>query len=87
MKKKPTLAFCLIMDLLGLATFLLPGLGEWFDILWAPVSAMLFFNSFGGKVGRIGSIINFAEEMLPFTDFVPTFTIAYFYNRYFKKNE
>lgn len=85
MKIKPTLAFCLIMDLLGSGTFLLPGLGEWFDILWAPVSAMLFFNSFGGKVGRIGSIINFAEEMLPFTDFVPTFTIAYFYNRYFKK--
>lgn len=85
MKIKPTLAFCLIMDLLGSATFLLPGLDEWFDILWAPVSAMLFFNSFGGKVGRIGSIINFAEEMLPFTDFVPTFTIAYFYNRYFKK--
>jgi hypothetical protein len=85
MKKKPTLAFCLIMDLLGLATFLLPGLGEWFDILWAPISAMLFFNSFGGKVGRIGSIINFAEEILPFTDFIPTFTIAYFYNRYFKK--
>ena len=85
MKIKPTLAFCLIMVLLGSATFLLPGLGEWFDILWAPISAMLFFNSFGGKVGRIGSIINFAEEMLPFTDFVPTFTIAYFYNRYFKK--
>lgn len=85
MKIKPTLAFCLIMDLLGSATFLLPGLGEWFDILWAPISTMLFFNSFGGKVGRIGSIINFAEEMLPFTDFVPTFTIAYFYNRYFKK--
>lgn len=85
MKMKPTLTFCLIMDLLGSATFLLPGLGEWFDILWAPVSAMLFFNSFGGKVGRIGSIINFAEEILPFTDFIPTFTIAYFYNRYFKK--
>lgn len=85
MKIKPTLAFCLIMDLLGSATFLLPGLGEWFDILWAPVSAMLFFNSFGGKVGRIGSIINFAEEMLPFTDFIPTFTITYFYNRYLKK--
>lgn len=85
MKIKPTLAFCLIMDLLGSATFFLPGLGEWFDILWAPISAMLFFNSFGGKVGRIGSIINFAEEILPFTDFIPTFTIAYFYNRYFKK--
>jgi len=85
MKTKPTLAFCLIMDLLGSATFLLPGLGEWFDILWAPVSATLFFYSFGGKVGRIGSIINFAEEILPFTDFIPTFTIAYFYNRYFKK--
>jgi len=85
MKTKPTLTFCLIMDLLGSATYLLPGLGEWFDILWAPVSALIFFKSFGGKVGRIGSIINFAEEILPFTDIIPTFTIAYFYNRYFKK--
>jgi hypothetical protein len=73
------------MDLLGSATYLLPGLGEWFDILWAPISALIFFKSFGGKVGRIGSIINFAEEILPFTDIIPTFTIAYFYNRYFKK--
>jgi len=85
MNTKPTLTFCLIMDLLGSATFLLPGLGEWFDILWAPISALIFFKSFGGKVGRIGSIINFAEEILPFTDIIPTFTIAYFYNRYFKK--
>ena len=85
MKTKPTLTFCLIMDLLGSATYLLPGLGEWFDILWAPISALIFFKSFGGKVGRIGSIINFAEEILPFTDIIPTFTIAYFYNRYFKK--
>lgn len=85
MKTKPTLTFCLIMDLLGSATYLLPGLGEWFDILWAPVSALIFFKSFGGKVGRIGSIINFAEEILPFTDIIPTFTIAYFYNHYFKK--
>jgi hypothetical protein len=73
------------MDLLGSATYLLPGLGEWFDILWAPVSALIFFKSFGGKVGRIGSIINFTEEILPFTDIIPTFTIAYFYNHYFKK--
>lgn len=73
------------MDLLGSATYLLPGLGEWFDILWAPVSALIFFKSFGGKVGRIGSIINFTEEILPFTDIIPTFTIAYLYNRYFKK--
>ena len=85
MKTKPTLTFCLIMDLLGSATYLLPGLGEWFDILWAPISALIFFKSFGGKVGRIGSIINFTEEILPFTDIIPTFTIAYFYNRYFKK--
>ncbi len=85
MKIKPTLAFCIIMDVLGSATFLLPGLGEWFDILWAPISALLFRKSFGGRVGRIGSVINFAEEILPFTDIIPTFTIAYFYKRYFKK--
>jgi hypothetical protein len=72
------------MDLLGSATYLLPGLGEWFDILWAPISAFIFYRSFGGKTGKIGSIINFAEEILPFTDFIPTFTLGYLYN-YIKK--
>ncbi|NDP20892.1 MAG: hypothetical protein GZ091_07405 [Paludibacter sp.] len=77
MKSKPTLQFCLIMDIIGSASYFIPGVGEWTDIAWAPISAYIFYRSFGGKTGAIGSIINFTEELLPFIDFIPTFTIAF----------
>jgi hypothetical protein len=84
MKTKPTLVFCLIMDLMGSITYFLPGFGEWFDIIWAPISAYIFYRSFGGKTGQIGALINFVEEILPFSDIIPTFTLVYLYKR-FKK--
>jgi hypothetical protein len=86
MRKSPSIIICIIMDLLGSATYFLPGMGEWFDIIWAPLSAFIFARSFGGKIGKIGSFINFAEEILPFTDLIPTFTLAYIYNRFSNSN-
>lgn len=74
------------MDAFGSLTYLAPALGEWADIAWAPISAYLFLKYFGGKVGKIGSMINLVEELLPFTDFIPTFSIAYFVRRYENKN-
>lgn len=85
MKKKPGLLFSLAMDLVGLLSFLIPGMGEWFDIIWAPLSGIVFFTVYGGKKGVIGGIIAFIEEALPFLDFVPTFTIAWIYTRFFEK--
>ncbi|HVD97642.1 MAG TPA: hypothetical protein VNB90_05505 [Cytophagaceae bacterium] len=78
MKKQPSLVFCLIMDALGYATYAIPVIGEYGDIIWAPVSAYIFYKSFGGKTGIIGGIFDFIEEILPFTDFIPTFTITWF---------
>lgn len=69
------------MDLIGLATFAIPGLGEFGDILWAPISALVFYKTFGGTKGMIGGIFNFVEEILPGFDFIPTFTIMYFMTR------
>lgn len=65
------------MDLVGYITYAIPGLGEFGDILWAPVSAIIFFITFGGFKGAIGGILNFTEELLPGTDFIPSFTIMY----------
>jgi len=87
MNSKPTLSFCIFMDLIGSATYLIPGIGEWFDILWAPVSAYLFYRSFGGKTGKIGGLINFTEELFPFTDIIPTFILGYLYDHFTKKDE
>jgi hypothetical protein len=69
---------CLIMDAIGMASYLIPGLGEGFDILWAPVSAFIFFRTFGGTKGLLGGVINMIEEALPGLDIIPTFTIMYF---------
>ncbi len=81
-KKQPSLGFCLLMDAIGCATFLVPGIGEFADILWAPISAIIFFRTFGGWKGAFGGVFNFVEELLPGLDFIPTFTIAYFWQWY-----
>ena len=75
--KRPSLFFCIVMDLIGYATYALPVLGEVGDLFWAPISAAIFFASFGGVKGAIGGIGNFIEELLPGTDFIPSFTIMW----------
>jgi len=81
MTKQPSLVFCLLMDLIGMATYAIPFLGEFGDVLWAPISAFIFYRTFGGTKGVLGGIFNFAEELLPGFDFIPTFTIMYFMTR------
>ncbi|MDA3614097.1 hypothetical protein [Polluticaenibacter yanchengensis] len=76
-KKPPSLIFCILMDLAGYLTFAVPGIGEFGDIFWAPVSAIIFYKTFGGTKGFFGSIFNFIEEALPFTDFVPSFSLMW----------
>lgn len=76
--KKPTLWMCIVMDIIGMASFLLPALGEWSDLVWAPISAYVFYNTFGGLGGIIGGAFSFLEEIIPFTDILPTFTIAWY---------
>ena len=73
------------MDILGMVTFTILGVGEFGDVVWAPLSAYLFSRLYGtDKVAKWGAIFNFAEEILPFTDFCPTFTIAWFMRKFSK---
>ncbi|MFT3979003.1 MAG: hypothetical protein QM687_00945 [Ferruginibacter sp.] len=76
-KPLPSLALCILLDIVGYASFGLPVLGEFADIVWAPVSGFLFYKLFGGKWGLLGGGFSFLEEFLPFTDFIPTFSIAW----------
>lgn len=80
-KKKlflPNIILCILFDLIGMASYFIPVLGEFGDIVWAPISAIIFYNLFGGRIGMIGGVLNFLEEIIPFTDIIPTFTIAWF---------
>lgn len=81
--KQPSLLFCLVMDAIGCASYIFPALTEVIDIIWAPVSAFIFYKTFGGKLGKFGAIVNFVEELVPFTDIIPSFTIAWFINKYY----
>lgn len=85
-QKIPSLAACLVMDFLGYATYSIPFFGEFLDILWAPVSAFIFFRMFGGARGFFGGAFNFFEELMPGLDFIPTFTITWFL-QYFRREK
>ena len=74
------------MDVVGYATYAIPGLGEFADILWAPISSIIFMISFGGWKGALGGFGNFIEEILPGTDFIPSFTIMWFIQNMQRKN-
>lgn len=80
MKRKllPNLTTCIILDLVGMSSYLLPVIGETFDLAWAPVSGVLFYLLFGKKMGVFGGVFSFIEEILPGVDVIPTFTIAWF---------
>ena len=77
-KQLPDLTVCIIMDIIGCASYLLPFFGEFSDLIWAPLSGIVFFSLFGKRFGVLGGAFSFIEELLPGFDFIPTFTIAWY---------
>jgi hypothetical protein len=85
-KPMPSLLACLLFDFVGYASYAIPFLGEFLDLAWAPVSALLFWKMFGFKKGFFGGVFSFVEELMPGLDFIPTFTINWLL-LYFKRNK
>ncbi|MCH5691003.1 hypothetical protein LWM68_46335 [Niabella sp. W65] len=77
-RKSPSLLFCIIMDAVGYLSFAIPGVGEFSDVIWAPISAIIFAKTFGGAKGVFGGVFNFIEEIMPGMDIIPSFTIMWF---------
>jgi hypothetical protein len=78
----PSIYWCVFFDLMGLLTYLIPGLGEFFDIGWAPIAGLAFFWLFKkNRFALLGGIFSFLEEISPGLDFIPTFTIGWFLRR------
>ncbi|WP_291908521.1 hypothetical protein [Chitinophaga sp. CB10] len=86
-KYTPKLWICVVLDLLGCASYAVPVLGEVADIVWAPVAAIIFYRLFGGTLGSFGSMFTFIEELFPGTDFIPTFTLSWVIRRIFVAQE
>lgn len=75
----------LVYDAIGMASYAIPLVGPFLDLLWAPYAAKLMSEMYPGKKGKIASVIVFLEEILPGTDIIPTFTLMWLYTFVWKK--
>ena len=72
-KKYKKLALSLVLDAIGLVPI------PFFDVIWAPLSGYIMTKMYKGKEGKIAGIVSILEEIIPFSDIVPTFTIMWIY--------
>ena len=76
----------LLLDGIGMISFSIPLIGEFSDVIWAPIAAFIMTRMYKGRVGKMASILTFVEEIVPFTDVIPSFTLTWIYTYYFQKN-
>ena len=68
-----------LFDLIGMATMAIPVVGPFLDLAWAPYAAKKMGEMYPGRNGKIASVLVFVEELLPFTDIIPSFTLMWVY--------
>jgi hypothetical protein len=70
------LGVSLFIDALGSASYLVPVVGEVTDLGWAPLQTILIMALYDTTTPHL-KYVSFVEEILPFTDFVPSATIGW----------
>lgn len=86
-EKSRLLIKSLVFDAVGMASSAVPVVGPFLDLFWAPYAASKMSEMYPGKKGKLASVIVFLEEILPFTDIIPTFTLMWVYTYVWKKQE
>lgn len=84
--KTKKLVLGILFDVIGMLSFTIPYVGEFGDVLWAPLSGFLMTKMYEGRVGKVAGILSFVEEIFPFSDFVPSFTLTWIYMYLIKKD-
>lgn len=77
--KTSKLILSLLFDGIGMLSYIVPVFAEVTDLVWAPISGILLMTMYKGTIGKLAGVFGFIEELVPFIDFVPTFTITWFY--------
>ncbi|HQE33884.1 hypothetical protein C3L50_04770 [Flavobacterium alvei] len=85
--KNRNLILGIVFDAIGMLSFSIPLLGEFSDVVWAPIAGFMMTWMYKGTVGKMGGIFTFLEEIIPFTDFIPSFTLTWIYNYWIKKEK
>ena len=65
------LIFCICIDILGSVNEAIPLAGEFVDVIYAPIAALLLRQLFAGS--NVVALLEFTEEILPFTDVLPLY--------------
>ena len=66
----------LLVDFVGSMSYLLPLVGEGFDLAWAPISMVLVGAMYDESTPAL-KYVALMEELLPFTDIVPSATLGW----------
>lgn len=77
----------LLLDGIGMLSFVIPGIGEFSDVIWAPVSGWLMTRIYKGRAGQVAGVVAFVEELLPGFDFIPSFTLMWIYTYWIKSGK
>ena len=85
--KGTMLILSLLFDGIGMLSYVVPVFAEATDIFWAPISAILLMVMYKGTTGKLAGVFGFIEEVFPFIDIIPTFTITWFYTYILKKGQ
>ncbi|TDQ31504.1 hypothetical protein CLV82_2212 [Zeaxanthinibacter enoshimensis] len=86
-QKKKHLILGIVLDLVGMASFFIPGIGMFLDIIWAPIAAWFMTRMYKGQAGKTAGVVTFIEEILPGMDVVPTFTLMWIYTYVIRKQK
>lgn len=83
--KRRQLILGIVFDLIGMLSFSIPIVGDFSDVVWAPLAGFLMTWMYKGTVGKVAGIFTFLEEILPFTDIIPSFTLTWIYTYLIRK--
>lgn len=70
------LLWSLAIDAIGSGSYLIPFAGEAFDTAWAPLQTILIMALYDAVAPNL-KYVSFLEEILPFTDVIPSATMGW----------
>lgn len=85
--KNNKLILGILFDAIGMLSFTVPLIGDFTDVVWAPLAGFLMTKMYEGRVGKVAGILTFVEEIFPFTDIVPSFTLTWIYTYWIKRSK
>ncbi|WP_281240205.1 hypothetical protein [Flavobacterium praedii] len=85
--KNKKLILGILFDAIGMLSFTVPLIGDFTDVVWAPLAGFLMTKMYEGRVGKVAGVLTFVEEIFPFTDIVPSFTLTWMYTYWIKRNK